>query len=58
MIYLQRYWLGRGQVWEEPRREMGVSASAEEYQKQGTDRVLLKSYLRSKESAFTVKRGW
>lgn len=58
MIYLQRYWLGRGQVWEEPIREMDVSASAEEYQKQWTGWVSLKSYLRSKESAFTVKSRW
>lgn len=58
MIYLQRYWLGRGQVWGEPRKEMDVSASTEEYQKEGTDQVSLKSYLRTKESAFTGKSGW
>ena len=45
-------------MWGEPRKEMDVSASTEEYQKQGTDQVSLKSYLRIKESAFTVKSGW
>lgn len=36
---------------------MDVSASTEEYQKQGTDQFLLESYLRTEESAFTVKSG-
>lgn len=57
MVCLQRYWLGRGQVWGELRKEMDVSASTEEYQKQGTDQFLLESYLRTEESAFTVKSG-
>jgi len=56
MIYLHRCWLGRGWVWGEPRKERDVSATTEEYQEPGTDQVSLKSYLRAKESAFTVKR--
>lgn len=45
-------------MWGEPRKEMHVSASLEQYQKQGTDQVSLKSYLRTKECAFTVKSEW
>lgn len=34
---------------------MDVSASSEQYLKQGTDQISLKSYLRAEECAFTVK---
>lgn len=45
-------------MWGELGSEMNVSVRIEEYQKQETGHVLFKSYLRSKESTFTVQSGW